>query len=283
MDNEFDPEIKNWQDIDLPNSWTDKLFILRNPFKCLRLFSCIFQKRKRVELPKGLINSEVIPKYAQQEFHHLPNGNYSNRIAAGYIKGFDRAMLGEMRKSRLQIASKLKGCNSSIDIGCGGGGTAQAVYQSGVQDVWGVDISPYLLKRAATLYPKIKFIHAAAESLPFRAERFDAVSISYVLHEVPPKFVIKIIDEASRVLKSGGKLVLLEPSSIHYSSGLYCLFKEYGFKGIYFKCLAHTVHEPFVKSWHGMDIYSLLKQKGLQLVEEINEVPNHLYVFIKQV
>lgn len=281
MRNINDPDIVDWRTVELPDAWTDELISFKHPWRLFGLIGRCFAKRKRVQFPVGLQNTDIIPKYAQQEFHHLPNGNYSNTLVSGYINGFDRAMLGQMKRSRQQMASYLKGCDSVLDLGCGGGRGADAAYQIGVKDVWGVDISPYLLKFAALRHPHIKFVHAAGENLPFGDQRFDGVMMSYVLHEVPPRYVQKILAQVYRVLKTGGKLVLVEPSNLHYSHSYGWLLKRFGLKGLYFKTLSHTVHEPFVKSWHKTDQSLLFQQNGFRIVDERNDVPNHLYVFAK--
>ena len=162
IDEYTDPEIIDWQNITLPDSSTDQ-HRLSNPLHFFKILKAAFsKKRQRINLPNDLIGKDLIPTYACQEFHNLPCGNYSNTLATGYIRGFDIVMLGKMHQSRSKIAQTLKSCKSTLDIGCGGGSTTKAVYNQGVKDVWGVDISPYLLKQAAIRNPKVKFIQVKA-------------------------------------------------------------------------------------------------------------------------
>ncbi|MCF6776096.1 class I SAM-dependent methyltransferase [Thiotrichales bacterium 19X7-9] len=283
LNNNQDPTPIDWNAISLPDSWSDQ-YRLSNPLSLCKVLSMMVKKKKRqkVQLPDKLVGKEIIPTYAQQEFHNLPNGNYSNTLATGYIRGFDIAMLGKMKQSRKQIAQALKSCQSVLDIGCGGARTTQSIFESGVNDTWGIDISPYLLKQAAINNPGIKFIHAKAEDLPFRDERFDGISCCYVLHEIPPKYISQALDEIHRVLKPNGLCIFVEPSPIHYYGQYWKLFKQYGFKGAYFRFLSHFVYEPFVKSWHKLDFESLLVNKSFDIIETIKETPNYLWVVRKK-
>lgn len=276
-----DPDIPDWKNITLPNAWVDEL-AFRNPLHWLKLIAAILGKRHKVKLPDNCSNAEMIPKYAQQEFHHLPNGNYSNKLATGYIKGFDIAMLGKMLKARQKIGQALSNCNSVLDIGCGGGKTAQTIYDNGIKDVWGIDISPYLLKAAAIRHPNIQYIQAPAEHLPFPDERFDGVAICYVLHEIPPKYIAKILDEIHRVLKPRGKLVVIEPSPKQFFSSYCALFKTYGWQGCYFRLLSQKTYEPFIQSWHKTNISQLFNTKGFDIQEEVIGVPNRFFSLQKR-
>src|SRR5690606_15768065 len=113
------------------------------PRQLWRFLRCIVGERQRVQLPESMPGGDVLPKYLLQEFHNLPNGNYSKKVTRGYIVGFDRAMLGLMRGARIRIADMLNGCRSVLDVGSAGGRTAAAIKKAGVAEVWGIDPSPY--------------------------------------------------------------------------------------------------------------------------------------------
>jgi ubiquinone/menaquinone biosynthesis C-methylase UbiE len=248
----------------------------------IKLLKLIFQKKRtKLHLADDLMGLTYIPNYARQEFHNLPGGNYSNTLATGYIRGFDIAMLGEMKHSRAFASEKLKMCSSVLDIGCGGGSMTNKLLENNIYDVWGIDISPYLLKQAALRNPKAKFLQAKAEDLPFSTERFDGISICYVLHEIPPKYIDLILDEIYRVLKPSGLCIFIEPSSIHYYGTYWSLLKIYGFKGAYFRFLSHFVYEPFAKSWHELNFEQLLFEKSFSLIKHIKNVPNNIWVVKK--
>ncbi|WP_162896491.1 class I SAM-dependent methyltransferase [Cysteiniphilum halobium] len=281
MKNNNDPCVINWSDLHLPDGWVDTLNF-KSPVSWFKLIKAIcYPKHKAVYLDQKLLQEMPIPKYVLQEFHNIPCGNYSKLLTRGYIKGFDIAMLNQVDPMREKIAQYLKDCHAVLDIGCGGGNTAQIIYQKGINDIWGIDPSPYLLKHAALDYPHIKFIQGIGESLPFIDERFDGLSACYVLHEIPPKYIKKLIAEASRVLKKGGVFVIAEPSPVQYQDKTWQLFKNHGIKGVYFKLLARKLNEPFVKAFHQLDLHALFVEKGFEIVIDQKDMP-HRFVCVRK-
>ena len=265
-----DPEVINWSEIVLPKTFPD---LVSNPRELIELLSRVFGKRKRVVLPEGMPGKDLIPKYILQEFHNIPNGNYSENLSSGYIKGFDISMLGEAAAARREIASHFTGMESALDVGCAGGKMGAALADAGVKDVWGLDPSPYLLKHASRSFPNIKFVQGIAELTGFSAARFNGISACFVFHEIPPKAASQALTEFHRILKPGGIVAISEPSEIQMRESKLNLFKRWGFKGIYFWFVAHWMHEPFVKAWHKQDIPSWLNQHGFELVSDNDSVP----------
>jgi hypothetical protein len=94
----------DWANLTLPDTWPDQLN-LRNPVSIARLLTYLFRKRQKVVIPRDLPGVEGIPEYVLQEFHNLPNGNYSDVLTRGYITGFDASMLGQMRGCVLILLS----------------------------------------------------------------------------------------------------------------------------------------------------------------------------------
>lgn len=261
-----DPAVIDWRAIDIPDAWPDQLSLMQ-VIRHLVMSLC-FNRRQPVVLPENLPGSALIPKYILQEFHGLPNGNYSKRITRGYSHSFDRSMLGLMGPARERIARRLRHASSVLDIGCAAGHTAGCLSRMGVKDVWGLDPSPYLLQQAANHYTDVNFIQGLAESTAFKDQRFEGVSATFVLHEIPPKHLNKVFAELYRLLAEGGLLVICEPSPVQLNSTLGSLVKKYGWRGAYFYWFARRVHEPFVGAWHELDIAELLSQHGFELVED---------------
>ena len=71
---------------------------------------------------------------------------------------------------------------SVLDVGTGSGVFARAFADEGLR-VAGIDLSPRMLTYARQQAPHIPFILARMEELPFRANAFDLVFLSHVLHE----------------------------------------------------------------------------------------------------
>ena len=267
-----DPPVPDWASLDLPDAWPDR-FRPSRPRDWQRLLASVFGTPRQAHIPKGVPGRERLPKYLVQEFHGLPNGNFSKRITRGYINAFDRVMLGRMRHARQHIVAAMQGCESVLDVGCGGGQTAGMLWAAGVREVWGIDSSAYLLQHAARAYPQLRFVQGLAEDLQFADERFDGVVACFLLHEVPPRVAAQALREFHRVLKPGGRLAICEPSSEQLRNSYWRLLRRYGVAGMYFRKLALRIHEPFVAAWHKQDVPVLLCDIGFELVKDEPGMP----------
>lgn len=267
-----------WNRITLPESWADRINF-RRPRDLWQFFRKVaLRKVGRVQLPEGLPLNVEIPKYALLEFHNLPNGNYSKNITRGYSKGFDDAMLGEMRRARSALAASLSSCTTVADMGCGAGRSAQALHEAGVANVVGVDASPYLLQHAARAFPHLNFVQGLAEDTRLPAAHFDGVSVCYLFHEMPPTYSARALDEFLRILKPDGLLGILEPAPEQLTSSPWSLWRRHGWRGVYFWALAHFVHEPFVKAWHRCVIDRWLDEHGFELISDTLIFPSRLII-----
>lgn len=81
--------------------------------------------------------------------------------------------------------------------------------------VTGIDISEAMLQKAAAKLAQeglsnVKLMHMDAANLQFPNEEFDVVLISLVLHEISPDLAGQLLFEAKRVLKTSGKLIVIE-------------------------------------------------------------------------
>lgn len=257
-----EPPIPDWSAMQLADTWPDALD-LKSFRGWKELLRALFGKRQTVQPPINL--PLQLPKYIFQEFHNLPNGNYSRRFSRGYITGFDLSMLGHMQRARENIARHFNGCQRVLDIGTAGGRTAAAIKARGVERVWGMDPSPYLLAHAASDYPEIDFFPGIAEKIPFADAQLDGISICFVFHEMPPRYIRRALQECRRVLKPGGVLVIAEPSPRQLEPLRWReLLQRAGWSRLYFKALAHHVYEPFLKSWHRIDKADLFEKAGFE-------------------
>jgi len=98
-----------------------------------------------------------------------------------------------------------------LDVACGAGFLLHAYRDAGAE-VYGVDLSPAMLREArATLGPDLPadhFVEADAAALPFAAESFDVVVSKLAFHYFPnPEGVIR---EMIRVCRLDGRIVLVD-------------------------------------------------------------------------
>ena len=267
-----DPHVPDWASMQLPDSWADQLRLWR-PWDLLRLLRRALSKRARVQLPIDMPGRELLPKYLLQEFHHLPNGNYSKQFTHGYIKGFDRMMLGTMHTARRHLANSLRQCRSALDVGTAGGHTAAALKVQGIDEVWAIDPSPYLLQHAARRYSNIQFVQGTAEDTPFIDARFEGITSCFVLHELPPVKGQAALREFARIIKPGGLLAICEPSATQLQADILHLWQNHGWRGIYFNLLARLVHEPFVRAWHKFNLPQALDAAGFSCISDTEQFP----------
>lgn len=257
----------------LPQAWPDRPGHLWRIVKKLLGFGL-----SRVELPEGLALRVPLPKYLLQEFHNLPNGNYSHGVTVAYSTGFDTMMLGAMHGARAVMASELAHCHDVLDVGCGAGGSTQAIRAAGARRVTGLDASPYMLVHARARSPELEFLQGLAEDTRLDAQRFDGVGACFLFHELPPKFADAALRELKRVMKPGGRLVILEPAREQLHEGPWTLLERFGWRGLYYWWLARFVNEPFAALWHKRDVGAWLSAHGFTLREDRLLFPSRLLI-----
>jgi len=96
-----------------------------------------------------------------------------------------------------------------LDLGCGNGSYTVELAR---RAAWtcGLDLQFNLLQSFPTAIPRVQ---GAAESLPFKNESFDCITLIEVLEHTHSD--ARVLDECRRVLRSGGKLVLFVPNKLH--------------------------------------------------------------------
>ena len=79
----------------------------------------------------------------------------------------------------------------------------------------GLDLSDAYIRHARghlKRWSNVDFVVANAEAIPAKDNSCDAVTSVFMLHELPTQVRRTVIGEAARVLKPGGRLVLVAPS-----------------------------------------------------------------------
>lgn len=100
------------------------------------------------------------------------------------------------------FAGHLPDSGKLLDIGTGTGHVAAILQQAG-RTVVACDVVNLLMLPLA-------YVLADGGALPFLDASFDAVTLITVLHHVPKPLHQRFFSEAARVLKPGGRLVLME-------------------------------------------------------------------------
>jgi thymidylate synthase len=100
-----------------------------------------------------------------------------------------------------------------LDGGCGTGSFSRFLAQETAYQVTGCDSSERTLEIAASAEPRLVYVKAQLDSLPFADESFDIVTLNFVLTDLED--VSAVLGELYRILKPAGKLVasLVHPAS----------------------------------------------------------------------
>ena len=96
-----------------------------------------------------------------------------------------------------------------LDVGCGTGRWVRRYEESGFPVV-GVDATIGMLQIARARRTRSPLVVGLAENLPFSDAAFDCVSDITVVQHLPYELQTKALQEMIRVLKPGGRLILME-------------------------------------------------------------------------
>lgn len=99
---------------------------------------------------------------------------------------------------------------SILDIGCHQGWMLSELSSQATRLV-GVDMDEKALHEARRNFPHIEFVHQTGAQLPFTNEEFDVVILADVIEHVGDENKQAVVDEAHRVLKKDGTLILTVP------------------------------------------------------------------------
>lgn len=145
---------------------------------------------------------------------------YKN-IATWYDKIFEPLNSG-LRNIGLKMHS-VKAGMSVLDIGCGTGAHLR-LYQKENCDIYGIDLSPAMIAVARKkLGEKAHISLGDATNMEFEKNKFDLILCATVLHEMSQKMREKVLEEARRVLKSDGRILLIDfhPGPVRKLKGIY--------------------------------------------------------------
>ena len=127
--------------------------------------------------------------------------NYAvDRIDELSKKHFDRFLLRE-------FASVNKEKGPCADFGCGPGQTTKFLYDHGVKDIIGVDISSRMIDNARKLFPEIKFETGDLLRVSYEKNYFGSALAFYAIVHFSYDQVKIAFNEVNRVLKKGGQFL----------------------------------------------------------------------------
>ena len=146
-----------------------------------------------------------------------------------------------------------------LDIGCGTGRFLDSVKQVWPRlQITGLDMSDAYIRHAKRHLKRSQtsFIVGKAEEIPLPDNSQDAVTSIFLFHELPPKIRRIALRECARVLKPGGRLVLLD--SLQQGD-------QRDYEGL-LELFPRSYHEPYYSSYIREDFGSLASGCGLKFV-----------------
>ncbi|MGI9418491.1 MAG: class I SAM-dependent methyltransferase [Geminicoccaceae bacterium] len=223
------------------------------------------------------------PRYYLQNFHYQTDGWMSEGSAELYDFQVDVLFNGAAdvmrRQALLPIGDFLRHRRQTdlrlLDIATGTGRFLRAIKQNFPRlPVTGLDLSAaYLAKSSEALAPWSwkAFVLANAEALPFDDDSQDIVTSVYLLHELPKTARQRVASEMARVLKPGGRLILidsLQTGDHPPFDGLLELFPV-------------LYHEPYYREYTQTDLVALYEDVGLSHMQTDRAFMSKMMVFGK--
>jgi SAM-dependent methyltransferase len=167
-------------------------------------------------------------------------------------KHFDRLLLKEFA-----FSNKDKG--PCADFGCGPGQSTRFLYDNGLKDICGIDLSPAMVDAARKLSPEIKFETGDLLNIAYPSGYLGSALAFYAIVHFTNDQIRKCFEEINRVLKTGGEFLFsfhVGEEVVHFDKAH---DKEIDIDLFYFKT---------------EDIIGLLYGAGFNVIDAIERRPN---------
>jgi SAM-dependent methyltransferase len=134
--------------------------------------------------------------------------NY-DQIAEEYARRLYNELDGKPLDRRLlrRFAATVGGRGAVCDMGCGPGHVARCMRDAGAE-VFGIDLSPQMVRQARKLNPDISFREGNMLALELRDGELAGIAAFYAIVNIPVDSLLIVFGEMCRVLEPGGLLLL---------------------------------------------------------------------------
>jgi ubiquinone/menaquinone biosynthesis C-methylase UbiE len=224
------------------------------------------------------------PPYYLQNFHFQSGGWMTDDSAQRYDTQVEVLFYGTANATRRQALLPLREIVAGrdqrrlrlLDIGCGTGRFLDFVKQAWPRlPAVGLDLSePYLheAKRHLRRWPRVDLVVGNGEQIPLPDASQDVVTSIFTFHELPPKVRRAIFGECARVLRPGGRLILLD--SLQRGD-------EPDYDGL-LELFPQNFHEPYYSSYLDEDFRAIGDACGLTHVRDVKAFVSKVMVFDKR-
>jgi len=223
------------------------------------------------------------PGYYLQNFHFQSGGWLTPESAQRYDTQVEVLFKGTANAIRRQALVPLQELFAGrdqrrlrlADVGCGTGRFLDFVKQAWPRlPALGIDMSDAYLaeaRRHLRRWGWIDLLVAKGEAVPLGDASQDAVTSIFLLHELPPEVRHIVFRECARVLKPGGRLVMVDSLQIG---------DEPSYDGM-LELFPQSYHEPYYRSYLREDFAALAAVCGLEHVSDTNAFVAKVMVFDK--
>jgi len=223
------------------------------------------------------------PSYYLQNFHFQSGGWMTRESAQRYDLQVEVLFSGTANAIRRQALPPLHEVFAGrdqrrlrlLDVGCGTGRSVDFFKQAWPRlPTLGIDMSAAYIAEARRHLKRwcwINFIIANGEAIPVEDESLDAVTCIFMFHELPPQVRRIVFGEFARVLKRGGRLVMVDSLQIG---------DEPDYDGI-LELFPQSYHEPYYASYLRENFGAMARTCGLTHIRDVNAFVSKVMVFDK--
>jgi ubiquinone/menaquinone biosynthesis C-methylase UbiE len=223
------------------------------------------------------------PSYYLQNFHYQSGGWLTEDSAKRYDTQVEVLFNGTANATRRQalvpLAEAFAGRDQRrlriLDVGCGTGRFLDFCKQAWPRlPAIGLDLSEAYVGEARRHLKRwcwLNLVVGNGETIPAADNSQDAVTSIFMFHELPPKVRRAVFGEFARVLKPGGRLVLVD--SLQFGD-------EPDYDGM-LELFPQNYHEPYYAGYLREDFRAIGASFGMTHVRDVNAFVSKVMVFDK--
>ena len=210
---------------------------------------------------------QEMPEYFRRNFHFQTDGYLSKESAELYEHQVEILFSGTADAMRRLLIPLMKKHNvegdgaNFLEVGAGTGRLTRFISLSFPKvKITATDLSHSYLKKAQENlkeFPRIDFLQAAGEALPFKNESFDVAYSCFLFHELPLEVRQQVLAESYRVLKPGGVIGFVDSLQKHDKEA----------KANLLELFPQEFHEPFFKNYSLNPMEDLLVEAGFEILD----------------